>query len=680
VPEVLYNPQDKVSEKTQSQNDDKKVRYPVKKTQIESYKDIDKKTSVDLRDPSNVKTEIVYDTENNCYIFRTKVGDEVIETPYVMDSGEFMEYSKKKQMADYFKAKNNELARKAEKSGDDFSLKDIRVNLGPAEKIFGPGGVRIKPQGSIELSAGMKRTSVDNPALSQNSRTKTLFDFDEKIQLRANASVGDKMNFNLNYDTQATFDFDSKKVKLAYEGKEDEIVRHLEAGNVSMTTSNSLINGGASLFGIKADLQFGKLKVNAVIAQQESQTKSVNSKGGVQTTPFEISVDQYDANQHFFLNEYFRDIYEKSVSSLPYVKSGVTIKRIEVWVTNKRGNYDQARNVVAFADMGENKHIHNTGMWSPTTSELQPQNNANNLYANVKTQYPLARDISQVTATFGGVLTSGQDYEKMESARLMSSSEYIVNTKLGYISLKSKLQSDEVLAVAYEYKLDSTTYQVGEFAADVSASYNSSSDNTAAASGALFLKLIKPASLSPNSYLWNLMMKNVYSLGSSQIQSTNFLMNIAYQNDTTGTTYVNYLSEGKIAGKQLLKVMNLDRLDSKQNANPDGRFDFIDGYTVLPSLGRIIFPSLEPFGSFLRSKFDDDNIADKYVYQELYDNTQTVAKQHSEKNKFKLIGSFQGSSSAVISLNATNVARGSVVVTAGGTKLTEGSDYTVDYV
>lgn len=680
VPEMLYNPQNNTtSEKPQNQNGDKKTRYPVKKTQVESYEDIGKKSPIDLRDPSNVKTEVVYDTQNNCYILRTKVGDEVIETPYLMDSGEYMEYTRKRQMADYFRLKNNELAQKGEKQGDDFSLKDIRVNLGPAEKIFGPGGVRIKTQGSIELSSGIKRTSIDNPALSQNSRTKTLFDFDEKIQLRANASVGDKMNFNLNYDTQATFDFDSKKVKLAYEGKEDEIVRHLEAGNVSMTTSNSLINGGASLFGIKADLQFGKLKVNTVIAQQESQTKSVNSKGGVQTTPFEVSVDQYDANQHFFLNEYFRDIYEKSMSSLPYVKSGITINRIEVWVTNKRGNYDQARNVVAFADMGERNHIHNS-VWSAETSDPQPQNNANNLYSTIKSSYPAARDISQVTATFSGVLASGQDYEKMESARLMSSSEYIVNAKLGYISLKSKLQSDEVLAVAYEYKLDGNTYQVGEFAADVSASYSSGGDNPATASGALFLKLVKPASLSPNSYLWNLMMKNVYSLGSSQIQSTNFLMNIAYQNDTTGTTYVNYLSEGKIAGKQLLKVMNLDRLDSKQNANPDGKFDFIDGYTVIPSLGRIVFPSLEPFGSFLRTKFDNDKIAEKYVFQELYDSTQIVAKQHSERNKFKLIGSYQGSSSAIISLNATNVARGSVVVMAGGARLTEGSDYTVDYI
>lgn len=681
VRNTIYLAKDSSSSKSQdkvsSQDNNTPPRYPVKKTQVETYEDIAPKNPIDLRDPSNVKSEVVYDTDDNYYIFRTKIGDDVIETPYVMNAGEFMEYTSKQQMADYFRMKDREQqAKKTNKAGiEEFSLKNIKVNLGPAEKIFGPGGVRIKTQGSITLSAGLKRTSIDNPSLSESNRTKTLFDFDEKIQLRTNASVGDKMNFNLNYDTQATFDFDSKKLKLAYDGKEDEILRHLEAGSVSMTTTNSLINGGSALFGIKADLQFGKLKVNTVIAQQESNSKTVTSKGGVQTTTFDITADKYDANQHFFLNEYFRDKYETNVSALPYVKSGVVIDRVEVWMTNKKGSYDNARNIVAFADLGEHDDIHNS-KWTAAGSGAMPSNSANDLYSTIKSTYPTARDISQVSTAFSGVLTSGQDYEKVESARLLSSSEYIVNTKLGYISLKSKLQSDEVLGIAYEYTLNGKTYQVGEFSSDVSSSYSDTTTN----SGALFVKLVKPTSLSPSSYLWNSMMKNVYSLGSSQIQSTNFTLNITYQNDTTGTTYVSYLTEGKIAGKLLLRVMNLDRLDSKQSSNPDGKFDFIDGYTVLPSMGRVVFPCLEPFGKFLRSKIGDDDIADKYVYQTLYDSTQTVAKQNTEKDKFKLTGSYQGSSNSVISLNATNVAQGSVVVTAGGTQLTEGTDYAVDYV
>ena len=101
--------------------------------------------------------------------------------------------------------------------------------------------------------------------------------------------------------------------------------------------------------------------------------------------------------------------------------------------------------------------------------------------------------------------------------------------------------------------------------------------------------------------------------------------------------------------------------------------------TVLADNGKIIFPSVEPFGSYLRKKINNDAIADKYVFQELYDSTLTVARQIAEKNKFKLEGEYKASSGAEIQLGASNVARGSVKVTAGGAILTENVDYTVDY-
>ena len=71
--------------------------------------------------------------------------------------------------------------------------------------------------------------------------------------------------------------------------------------------------------------------------------------------------------------------------------------------------------------------------------------------------------------------------------------------------------------------------------------------------------------------------------------------------------------------------------------------------------------------------------ADKYAFTELYDSTKTVAKQIAEKDKYMLVGQYSGSSANVISLGAYNVPQGSVVVTAGGVTLTEGSDYSVDY-
>jgi cell surface protein SprA len=658
--------------------DSAEPRYPVQKTQTVDFNALKDAYPIDLLTPSNIKTEVVYDYKNNVYQFHTKIGESEWTTPLTLTPEEYYDYTLKKTMAGYFKEKNDETFEKGDK-GEDFSLKDIKLDIGPLEKIFGPGGVRLRPQGYAELSVGLRTSTVEDPTISERNKTKTLFDVNEKIQLNANATIGDKMNFDLNYDTEATFDFDSKKIKLAYEGKEDEIIRYLEGGNVSFNTTNSLVQGATSLFGIRADLQFGKLRINSILSQQESESQSVNSKGGVQSTPFEFKADAYDENRHFFFGYYFRDNYDEAMSTLPFIKSDISITKIEVWITNKRGNFDQSRNIVAFADLGEYDHIKNPA-WTVNDSGKHPYNRSNTLYETIKNSYPNARNISQVNAVLSAPplnLKGGLDYEKIESARMLSSTEYTFNPQLGYISLNFALQPDDVLAVAYEYTKNGVVYQVGELSQDnlANTSGGTTSDATRAA---LFLKLLKPVSLSPVSYSWGLMMKNVYALGAYNLQQDKFRLNISYQSDTTGT-YVNYLPEGNIKNQLLLKVMNLDRLDSRRNKNPDGIFDFIEGYTVRSTDGKIIFPVVEPFGSHLRKMIGDPAIAEKYVYQELYDSTLTVARQIAEKNKYRIKGTYKAASNNEIDLNAMSVARGSVKVMAGGRVLTEGTDYIVDY-
>lgn len=641
-------------------------RYPIAKTTPEEYKDIVQQSPADLRDPENVKTSIDYDLKTNTYVVRTKLGDMEIGTPMSLTPEEYQDYSMQQSLRSYFRQKNEEEFQK--EANKQFNLTDMQFGIGPAERIFGPGGVRVRTQGSAEITMGMKRTSQQNPSLPERARTRTFFNFDESVQLNVQASVGSKVNFDMNYNTETSFDFDSKKLKLAYTGEEDEIIKSLEAGNVSMTTNNSLINGGAALFGMKADLQFGKLRVNALFAQQESESQTVTSKGGVQTKPFELTVDQYDQNRHFFLSHYFYDNYDAAMNSLPLVSSKVLINRVEVWVTNKRGNYDQAHNIVAFADLGEPKVISNSNIRpAGGNSNAIPYNTANSLYNTLNTEYPDARNISRVNV-LDGTFEGGWDYEGIESARRLDESEYTVNQKLGYISLKTQLQDDEVLAVAFDYKYGGKDYQVGEF----------STDNTKDPSACLYVKLLKGSATSPTMPSWKLMMKNVYSLSAYNVQKEKFKLDILYQSDTTGT-YVNYIPEGSIKDTILLRVMNLDRLDSKDEPYPDGFFDYVEGYTVQSENGRIIFPVVEPFGSHLRRRIKNDLIADKYVFQELYDTTLTAARQIAEKNKFILRGEYKASSGAEIQLGASNVARGSVRVTAGGALLTENVDYTVDY-
>ncbi len=622
----------------------------------------------DLRNPSNIKTEVVYDPAEGMYVFKTLVGDSEIVTPYMMSAEEYDNMMMRRDMFSYFNSRNSETFEKKDK--EPFNIFDMNFSLGPLEKIFGPGGVRLQTQGSIQLSLGVKSNKTDNPALTKRNRRKTYFDFDSKIQATINASVGDKMKFNMTYNTDATFDFDSKNLKLAYEGKEDEIIKNLEVGNISMTTGSSLIRGGTSLFGVKGKFQFGKLTLTGLVSQQNSESKTITTTGGVQSTKFDIKVDNYDANRHFFLAQYFYDNYDKFAARLPHVASGVKITRIEVWITNKNSNYQQSRNFVGFMDLGENTRLAND-YWTPNMSFANPSNRSNDLLDIIKRDYPGARNINTVTQALAPLeaygITGGRDYEKVESARLLSTSEYTLNSDLGYISLKSALNTDEVLAVAYEYTYNGQVFQVGEFSSDVTTTSES-----------LYLKMLRSTTVSPQLPMWKLMMKNVYSLGAYQLQSKNFKMQVKFLSDTTGTE-INFLPVPPISNQPLLQVMNLDRIDSNQESNPDGFFDYIEGYTVQSSSGRIIFPVAEPFGRHLASKIGNEAIASQYCYNELYDSTLIVARQFADKNKFSLVGEYQSSGGATIRLNAMNVPRGSVVVTAGGVVLTENSDYTVDY-
>lgn len=643
--------------------------FPVQQTVPANYENLmEDQFAADLQTPSNIKTVAEYDPATGYYVVRTKLGDTDITTPFLLTEKQYDNWQLRKSLQEYYQERNQQLAEDKEKQ--PFNIFDMNFAYGPLEKIFGPGGVSLKTQGSVQIKMGIKSNKIDNPSLALNSRRKTFFDFEQKIQATIGASVGDRLKFNMTYNTDATFDFDSKNIKLAYEGKEDDIVKSIEAGNVSMTTGSSLIRGSTALFGVKTQLQFGKLTATALVSQQNSESKTVNTKGGAQTTDFSVNADQYDQNRHFFLSQYFYENYDKFAARLPYVSSGINITRIEVWVTNKSGRYDQARNVVAFTDLGESTRRANS-YWTPNATVPVPSNNSNDLLSVIKEQYPEARNINQVTQVLAPLsaygIEGGKDYEKIESARLLNTSEYTLNSTLGYISIKSQINADEVLGVAFQYTYNGQVYQVGEFSSDITSTTQ-----------ALYVKMLKSTTTDPKMPMWRLMMKNVYSLGAYQVQKQNFRLNIKYLSDTTGTE-INYLPVPGLNNQSLLQVMNLDRIDSNEQSNPDGFFDFIEGYTIIASTGKIIFPVAEPFGAHLEQKINNPAIAEKYVYKELYDSTLVVARQFSDKNKFVLTGSYQASAGSQIRLNAMNVPRGSVIVMAGGVQLVENSDYTVDY-
>jgi cell surface protein SprA len=670
----------------------RKPRFSVRKTGTEDQDQLKTKTA-DLKEPDNLKTDVIYDEKDNTYTIGTTLtqattsgkggsstsgsgtaptmtlgqATSYLNAPLLMSPEEYQKWSLRNSMQAYWRKKNADAFESEGKNKFDFT--DMHFDLGPAEKIFGPGGVQIKTQGSAEMKMGVNIKKVDNPAIAASRRKTVGFDFDQKINFSLNGKVGDKINMNLNYNTEATFNFDNQMMKLKYDGKEDEIIKLIEAGNVSFPSNMNLVPGVSSLFGLRTDVQFGKLKLQTVISQKKSASASASSKGGKQTTPFEFSATDYEENRHFFLSHFFRERYDDNMKTLPTIGSGITIKRIEIWVTNKSANSENNRNIIAFADLGEPSNISNS-MWYNTGINV-PANRANNEYETFINNYPEVRDISQATSILDNIGTSNKfegsrDYEKLQSARKLNTNEYNLNTALGYVSLNNNLQTDDVLAVAFEYTYNGTTYQVGEFAADIT-------DNTQA----LFVKLLKSTTGSPIFPTWKLMMKNVYNLGATTIQKENFRLDVKYQSDSTGV-YLTYLPDEQLKNTPLIKALNADRLDDKNNAHSNGYFDYVEGYTILKG-GRVVFPVVEPFGQHLHNWIGDDDIANKFCFHELYDSTKTVAKQIAEHDKFLITGKYKGSSAAEIDLGVTNIAPGSVKVTAGGVTLTENSDYTVDY-
>ncbi len=659
-------PQDS-TKKTGKDTSIKDLTYPIK--QNTGREKSDYQNNIDLNDPS-VKTYIEYNTKTGEYEeYKEIAGRKTLLRS--MSKSEYMAESAKEDRKKYFEQRTKS---NAGSSGyNNNKARPPLIKTPPVlDKVFRGGLIDIRPSGSAELTFGGNFNTVRNPAFSARQQRTGQFDFDQKIQINVTGKIGNALDLGIKYDTDATFDFDNQ-TKLNWVGKEDQMLKKIELGNVSLPLNGSLIQGGQSLFGIKTDWQFGKLKASFIATQNKGQRTETTVNGGAQVTNYNIQASSYDQNRHFFLGQAMKNQYDNALSQLPIINSGVFINRVEVWVTNRSGSVDNTRDILALMDLGE-QQPNNVNLIPE--SRVYTDNTSNNLYTLLKNNAQVRSSSSTLDAINGvaSYLRIGLDYELLTNARQLNTNEFTVNERLGYISLNSALNNDEILGVAFEYTFNGITYKVGEFASEQSSSRTDSK--------VLMVKMLKGNIIRTRIPMWELMMKNIYSLGSFNINPADLNFNVIYNDDPSGAD-LNYLPVNNIPGLSdgvpLIRVMNLDKINRQQEAKHDGMIDILEGFTIQSQQGRIIFPVREPFGNYLRAKFNGDQRADKYVYDALYDSTRWLAEQDVAHNKFFLKGSYKGSSSSEISLNALNVPQGSVVVTANGTKLTENVDYIVDY-
>lgn len=648
------------------------LRYPIEDRRATDISNNTSK-SIDFKDPSKIEKKVEYDPISNQYVIYEKIGNTYFRTPQTLTFEEFVNYLNKQSEQGYFemRSKARDLAERKSASPPLYD--------GPELYDKGFGGqkpkIEIKPQGNVELTLGAISQKIDNPVLPLPQRKQTNFDFDMNIQMNLTGQIGDYTKLNTNFNSKATFNFENQ-VKLGYKGKEDNIIQEISAGNVSLPLRGSLIRGNQSLFGLKTQLKFGRLMITNILSQQKSKSESIRIEGGAQTKNFEIKADEYEENKNFFFAQSFRENYEPSLSRLPVVTSQININRIEVWVTNTNRQTIDVREVVAFSDLGEKAKLTRPEFFNPAGSN-NASNGSNFLYSTLTTPANnalLRNPVSTITLLENQLrLRAVEDYERT-SARKLSISEYTFNPQLGYISLNQALKPSEVLGVAVEYTINGEVFQLGEFADGVTPS----TDTANVRDKVLILKMLKATSIRTALPIWDLMMKNIYSLNAYQISADKFMLDVYYRDPGGGLK--RYLPDGgDISGQQLLKVLELDNTNNQLDPQPDGRFDFIEGVTINSRNGKVIFPVLEPFGSYLKKQINNDPIAKKYVYQILYDSTKFTAQQFPEFNRFILKGTYQSSSSSEIKLGGFNLPQGSVIVSSGGYILQENIDYEINY-
>lgn len=632
-----------------------------------------------LRNPSQLDMQVKFNPDTTAedagitYSVFEQIGALDFRPATLMSFEEFDEYNNSRLNKEYFKDRSAGLDGESAVSGRSLIP---RLYVSPIfDRIFGGSYVDIQPNGFVNLDFGGRFQRVDNPAIPRRQQRNGAFNFNQQISMSVVGKVGEKLAITANFDNNNTFDFQNN-LKIEYTGYEEDIIKKIEIGNVSMPVSNSLISGAQSLFGLKTELQFGKLFVTTILSQQRGRSENLTIESGFQGQEFEVQASEYDENRHFFLGHFFRDNYERWLATAPQITSGVNVTRIELYVLNRNNDTETTRNIIGLMDLGEGAVIANANV-SPSggvPSGNPTRNNANDLFQRINVRLPVDQiDANLESFGINGPFESGIDFLKVTTARRLSETEYNLNSQLGYVTLTRRLQNDEMLAVAYEYTFNGANYKVGELYED----YQNRGEDQA-----IYLKLLRPNRINVDVPSWDLMMKNIYNLNAAQVSQEGFQLRVIYRDDATGQDNPSLHEGQQLKDELLIEVFGLDRLNPNNDRQPDGNFDFIDGVTIDTRNGNVIFPVLEPFGSTLQRKFntpDENRLIEKYVYDELYDEPKAQAELNANKNKFVIAGKLTAGSASQIKLPGINIAEGSVVVTAGGQLLTEGLDYSVDY-
>ena len=502
-------------------------------------------------------------------------------------------------------------------------------------------GLHLRTTGRVNLSLGNRVTVDENPALPALLRRRSELLFDEQMNVHLEAGYGERLKLSLDYNTESTMADRRRKLLLGYYGEETDVIRALQVGDVQLVSPNPLIQTGGALFGLRSEMRWGPVEIQAVAAKKEGSTRRIVVRSGGGTRPFEIPASAYDRSRHFFLSEFFAKRYDESLATLPIVRSDVEIEQVEVWVSL---HSDEMTDGIT-EEVG--------GVVISNKGERPPDNGDDSA---------LQRYLGVSLEDWGSIGREGIEHSVLRASRKLPSTAYHISRELGTISLSVPLSDDRQLVVAYSYRYRGKLYTVGRL--------NREGDLPAV--GALLATRQK----SPSSPVWGLMMKNVYALPSGERpRREGFRGEIRFR-DYYSTNTLQASVEG--TGKTWSEVLGWDVTDESRRGAADGRFDYLEGITVDSDFGTLIIPYRRPFER-VPKEVNASGSGAYPVFQMLYDTTQVAASGMKEMDRYLLKGEYVAAGRRSIPLGAKEVVPGSVRVNRGGRMLTEGVDYRINY-
>ncbi|TMQ64819.1 MAG: cell surface protein SprA [Candidatus Eisenbacteria bacterium] len=483
-------------------------------------------------------------------------GDVEVREPLVITSEEYNQILSGRTVRRLWNDKTRQTRSVARGQGRGGSL--FRVEL-PVQfpklirSIVGDGAPNIEVSGSESITLSGTSDWVPGHAVQTERKKQSGFpslEMKQELNVNLTGSIGDKIKVDGDQSSNVQTSVDNK-VKLRYEGDENDMVRSVELGNTNLSVEGASFRQ-EGLFGVKTVMKMGNVDLTTIASKQQGKTETARFTPSGDSKKVQIRDLDYIHRTYFL-------IADKPVKIAPG-----SIRLYKDDYVNTPGEPEGLARL------------------DPTATPDSASN------PEIPGHFTLLSPDDAYTVEYPWVLPSG--------AR--------VGFAIPVIHLKFQLGLTEVLAVAYSDESSGTPVSVGT---TTTAEYSSEDLAHRKGPNQLLLKMLKPrfddlqddstgyVAKTPWYPALRYELRNYYDLGGRDISLSTMNLTIRRLQSGLATDPETATDPRTQADVKLIEVLGLDQRGKAGSSNPDLPDGRVDDQFIDPANGIIFFPDLHPF-------------------------------------------------------------------------------------